>query len=100
MSKTDKTRPWWVRMADEPMVNCRPAHNHRFGPCTLPTEITAASACLGQRLTGCYWRATDHFLYDCGGVTGGREAYHFHREARRRDRREARRALRAYHHED
>ena len=44
MSKTDKTRPWWVRIADAPMVTCAPVHDHRFGPCTLRDEITAVSA--------------------------------------------------------
>ncbi|AHH99071.1 hypothetical protein GCM10010174_68340 [Kutzneria viridogrisea] len=97
MSKTDKTRPWWVRIADEPMVTCVPAHNHRFGPCTLPDEITADSASLWPLPSGCYWLATDHFLFDCGGTSGGREWYHFRRQERRRDRRQARRELRAYH---
>ncbi len=104
MSKTDKTRPWWVRLAEEPMVNCRPVHNHRFGPCTLPDEITAESASLSHRTGGCYWHATDRFVYDRGGVTGGREAHYLRREDRRRDRREARRQarrdLRAYHDVD
>jgi hypothetical protein len=47
MSKTDKTRPWWVRLADKPMVTCLPVHDHRFGLCTLPDKITAESASLG-----------------------------------------------------
>ena len=101
MSKTDKTRPWWVRIADEPMMTCSPAHNHRFGPCTLPAEITAAGASLWQRPSGgCYWRATQHYFYDCGGTSGGREGTYLRREDRRRDRRRARRELRAYRGED
>ena len=70
MSKTDKTRPWWVRMAEAPMVNCRPVHDHRFGPCTLPEEITADSASMNRSgRSGCYWGATDHYLFDCGSIS-------------------------------
>jgi hypothetical protein len=100
MSKTDKTRPWWVRIADAPMVTCAPVHDHRFGPCELPDEITARSASVGYRTSGCYWRATDYYVFDCGGVGGGREWYYFRREERRRGRRQARRELRAYRGED
>lgn len=102
MSKTDKTRPWWVRMADAPMVTCVPVHDHRFGPCTLPDEITADSASLNRRMTAdrCYWGATDHYLFDRGGVSGGREWQDFRREERRRSRRQARRELRACHGDD
>jgi hypothetical protein len=96
MSKADKTRPWWVRMADAPMVTCVPVHDHRFGPCTLPDGITAGSALVSHRASGCYWRATDYYVFDCGGVGGGREWYWFRREERRRSRRQARRDLRAY----
>jgi hypothetical protein len=53
MSKTDKTRPWWVRMADAPGVTCVPAHDHRFGSCTLPDKITAANASLSFRRGRC-----------------------------------------------
>lgn len=100
MSKTDKTRPWWVRLADAPMTTCLPVHDHRFGPCTLPDEITADGASLSSRTSGCYWRATDHFLFDQGGVSGGREWHDICREERRRARRLARRELRAYRGQD
>ena len=100
MSKTDKTRPWWVRMADAPLVTCVPEHDHRFGPCTLPGEITAGSASLNKRTGGCHWRASVSFLFDCGGISGGREWYLFRREERRRSRHRARRELRAWHSED
>lgn len=99
MSKTDKTRPWWVRIADAPMVTCVPAHDHRFAPCTLPDEITADSASLNPRPSGCHWRATASYLCD-GGLSGGREWYLIRREERRRDRHRARRELRAYRGED
>lgn len=98
MSRTDKTRPWWVRMADAPGVTCIPVHDHRHGPCTLPDKITPSTASLNRvdKAGRCYWAATDHFIFDLGGVTGGREWQRIRRETRRRDRRAARRALRAY----
>jgi hypothetical protein len=87
MSRTDKTRPWWVRMADEPMVTCVPVHDHRFGECTLPGEITADSA----RPAGCHWTTSFDRI---GRVDGAREWYFIRREDRRRSRRGARREIR------
>jgi hypothetical protein len=96
MSRTDKTRPWWVRMADAPMVTCLPVHDHRFGPCSLPDEITADNACLGTNPGSCYWGTS----YDrIGRVDGAREWYHIRREDRRRSRYRARRELRGYRRE-
>ncbi|GGL50467.1 hypothetical protein [Planomonospora parontospora] len=100
MSKTDKTRPWWVRMADAPMVTCVPVHDHRFGSCTLPDEITADSASLNHCTSGCHWRATAYYVFDCGGVGGGREGYHLRRQERRRSRHQARCELHTWHDED
>lgn len=97
MSKTDKTRPWWVRMADAPMATSLPVHDHRFGPCTLPDEITTDSASLSRRTGGCYWSATAYAYYLFGYGHGGREWSCLRREERRRDRHQARRELRAYH---
>jgi hypothetical protein len=37
MSRTDKTKPLWVRHIEH---NPRPAHDHRFGPCDLPPTPT------------------------------------------------------------
>jgi hypothetical protein len=100
MSKTDKTRPLWVQMADAPMVTCVPVHDHRFGPCTLPDEVTADSASPSRRRGDCYWAGTDYHLFGlndgCRECTG----YYFRREERRRSRHQARRELRAYHGED
>jgi hypothetical protein len=99
MSKTDKTRPWWVRMADAPMVTCVPVHDHRFGPCTLLDSITPDTASLSFRRGRCYWGGTDSF--NCFRNDGGaREWYHLRRQDRRRSRHRARRALRACHGED
>ena len=101
MSRTDKTRPWWVRLADEPGVTCMPVHDHRFGPCTLPDEITPSTSGINRYIDrGCYWGATDHFIFDVGSDTGGREWSEMCRESRRRSRHRARQALRAYLPED
>ncbi|MGI5352710.1 hypothetical protein ACQEU8_31690 [Streptomyces sp. CA-250714] len=37
MSRTDKTKPLWVRHAEHAP---RPVHDHRFGPCDLPPRPT------------------------------------------------------------
>jgi hypothetical protein len=94
MSNTDKTRPWWVRMADVPMVTCVPVHDHRFEPCTLPDEVTAGSASLGVQ-RGCYWRSTDHRRFERNDA-GSREWNHLRREDRRRSRHQARREVRGH----
>ncbi|WP_128375918.1 hypothetical protein [Streptomyces cavernae] len=96
MSKTDKTRPWWVRMADAPTVTRVAMHDHRFGPCTLPDDITPDSASLSHRTSGgCYWSATAYAYHLFGYGEGGREWYLFRRETRRRSRHRTRRELRA-----
>lgn len=100
MSKTDKTRPWWVRMADAPMATCLPVHDHRFGPCTLPDEITADSASLSHRTVGCHWSATAYAYHRFGYGHGGREWFRLRREERRHDRRRTRRELHAYHDQE
>jgi hypothetical protein len=90
MSRTDKTRPWWVRMADAPMATCVPVHDHRFGPCSLPDEVNAESARLGFHPGRCHWGTS----YDrIGRVDGGREWYHVRRADRRRSRHRARHEL-------
>jgi hypothetical protein len=100
MSRTDKTRPRWVKMADRPMVTCRPEHDHRFRPCTLPEQINADTAPIYRPTKGCYWVVTDQLASmvhnGCRECTG----YYFRREDRRRSRHHARRELRAYHGED
>ncbi|WP_067495390.1 hypothetical protein [Actinoplanes sp. TFC3] len=90
MSRTDKTRPQWVQMADTPMATSVPVHDHRFGGCTLPAEITPEST----KPTGCHWVATA-FYGDSRG--GNRERHYLLRTDRRRSRHEARRALRDSH---
>ncbi|MBB2914436.1 hypothetical protein FHS43_005748 [Streptosporangium becharense] len=100
MSKTDKTRPWWVRMADAPMATCLPVHDHRLGACTLPDEITADSASLSHRTSGCHWSTTAYAYHRFGFGDGGREGSCLRREERRRSRHRARRELRAYRDDD
>jgi hypothetical protein len=96
MSRTDKTRPWWVQLADEPMVACRPVHDHRFGPCTLPTEITADSVPTVAGRHGCHWGATRSYAVRRCESRGHREWGLFRRAERRRSRHETRYALRAH----
>ncbi|GAA0797391.1 hypothetical protein [Spirilliplanes yamanashiensis] len=95
MSRTDKTRPWWVRMAETPMVTCVPLHDHRFGPCTLPAEITADGAASPGR---CRWVGTTVLVLHHAPRT--REWTFQRRDDRRRDRHETRRDLRTWHDED
>jgi hypothetical protein len=94
MSKTDKTRPWWVQLVDAPGVTCKPVHDHRFGPCTPLDEPTAVRIPRGLRRCGCYWGATDSYWYRRCESHGHREWNYFRREARRRSRHQARRELR------
>ncbi len=100
MSRTDKTRPWWVKLAERPMVTCRPHHDHRFGPCTLPERVDATAAPIHRPARGCYWVVTAQFAdtmhNGCRECTG----YYFRRDERRRSRHETRRELRGYHGED
>lgn len=100
MSKTDKTRPWWVRMAEAPGVTCVPVHDHRFGNCTLPDEITADNASTSDRTSGCYWRGAGYHVLGCNSAGCGREWNQLRREERRRSRHQARRELRIYRGED
>lgn len=102
MSRTDKTRPWWVKMNDAPMVTCAPRHDHRFGPCTLPDEITAETASASHRTSGCYWGSTGHNSSGPGVLHNGCRdctGYYDRREDRRRSRRAARLELRNFHSE-
>jgi hypothetical protein len=97
MSKTDKTRPWAVRAAEQPMVTCMPVHDHRWSGCTLPVAHPDA---VGFRVEGCYWEASDRFTYGrgCSGC-GCRMCTDFYgrRAERRRERHETRRRLRNGH---
>jgi hypothetical protein len=96
MSRTDKTRPWRVRMAETPGVTAVAVHDHRFGPCTLPDRVSAAPH--GR----CYWAGGGYHVLGCEGEGGScsRERQVHRRRANRRDRYRARRELRAYRDAD
>lgn len=96
MSRTDKTRPWWVQMADAPMIACKPHHDHRFGPCTLPDEVTRHSAWLGDARDGCYWVGTRSYWYRRCESQGHREWAYWRRSENRRARHQERSRLRSH----
>ena len=88
MSRTDKTRPWWVQLADEPMVTSVPSHDHRFGPCTLPEKLGRT-----DDDSRCHWAGTA--AVNCHRHdNGAREWASFRRADRRRGRHHSRRELR------
>ena len=94
MARTDKTRPWHVRVSEDPMRTCRPRHDHRDGPCDLPADPRAADG----HLTRCRWAETAEVLYGRGGGCGcgwctGRT---WRRTERRRQRHAARRDAHAH----
>ncbi len=91
MSRTDKTRPWWVQLVDAPGVSCKPVHDHRFGPCTLPSRAVPQRADRGR----CHWVGTAAFNMRRCESHGHVESSFFNRQERRRDRHQTRRALRA-----
>ena len=82
-------------MADAPMTACRPVHDHRFGPCTLPERITAGSASVAERRDGCHWGGTQSYWFRRCESRGYREWSVFRRVERRRSRHDARCELRA-----
>ena len=96
MSRTDKTRPRWVRMAETPGLTSVPVHDHRFGPCTLPDRISADTTTIGAPRAGCYWRGGGYHVLGCDGGSCSRERQIWRQQANRHDRHQARRALRAY----
>jgi hypothetical protein len=102
MSKTDKTRPFWVRMADTPGLTSVPVHDHRFGPCTLPDRIHADTRSDDAAHARCFWGSGGYHVIGCpsDGGSCSREWQAYRREANRRDRYQARRALRRYRDED
>lgn len=54
MSKTDKTRPFHVKLwDDESNIEKVAVHDHRFNDCTLPTSLPEHVASFS--VAGCYW---------------------------------------------
>ncbi|HEY1133279.1 MAG TPA: hypothetical protein VGE77_01765 [Nocardioides sp.] len=116
MSKTDKTKPWWLRATERPMVTCVPVHRHHAGACDLPAAPadafggvgdwwpTAMAAPEGQT---CYWTWTTAIFYGrdrgtgcqcwmCGDTIGRRRRT---RHERRQARQEFQALLHEAHHE-
>lgn len=67
MSKTDKTRPWWVKASERAMVTCVPVHRHEDGLCDLPDDPREA---MGPRRNSCYWTASTLTTYGPGSGCG------------------------------
>jgi hypothetical protein len=84
VSRTDKTRPWWVQLMDAPggTFPVRPGS---------PREWTHPGP-----PSGCRWTGTSDFWLHRPEGLGSREWGEYRRTERRRDRRRARRELRAY----
>ena len=100
MSRTDKTRPMWVQVADTRLVTCVPHHDHRYGPCKLPDEITAVTVVMSEPRNGCSWSPNGSTMYNLSNGCRSCTGYYFRREERRRDRQKTRRELRRYRSED
>ncbi|GAA0424957.1 hypothetical protein [Streptomyces luteireticuli] len=93
MSRTDRTKPLWVRLGEH---DPRPVHDHRSGPCDLPPRPTRKDAD-----TRCRWEHPGSLLFRhtcCSGcaVRGcvkerQEEARAGNRKSRYADRRRARR---------
>jgi hypothetical protein len=85
-------------MADTPGVTTIPVHDHRFGACTLPGEISARTMGNAGPQGQCFWAAAGYHVLGCKGEGGScsRERQIYRRQANRRDRYRVRRALRAY----
>ncbi|QDQ15020.1 hypothetical protein [Streptomyces spectabilis] len=83
MSRTDKTKPLWVRHREH---RPRPVHDHRAGPCDLPPGPTRA-----EPGTRCRWESPGALLFDrtcCSGCGMRGCVTERQREARAGNRRE------------
>ena len=81
MSRTDRTKPLWVRCAEH---DPRPAHDHRDGGCDLPPSPTREDT--GTR---CRWDYSWFGQTCCSGPNGRaakRETGEMNRADNRRDR--------------
>ncbi|KOT95762.1 hypothetical protein ADK86_17230 [Streptomyces sp. NRRL F-5755] len=94
MSRTDKTKPLWVRHAEH---SPRPVHDHRYGPCDLPPHPTREAAA-----TRCRWEHPGALLFGhtcCAGCQRRgctKEWQGYVRSGNRRTRHMARREARRY----
>lgn len=88
MSRTDKTRPYWVQLTDDLFV-VAVRHDHRFGPCDLDDEDVRFC---NTRYTGPRW---DRWAQRCyryipaygysGGAWPKRKGNSWAREERKQD---------------
>ncbi|PRX99553.1 hypothetical protein [Allonocardiopsis opalescens] len=90
MSRTDKTKPVWVRFLEH---GPRPVHDHRYGPCDLPPALTREES--GTR---CRWMPAIGQTCCLGpnGRAAKREMGDWRRAHNRRDRYAARLEARRY----
>ena len=84
MSRTDKTKPLWVRFAEHGL---RPVHDHRYGDCDLPPKLTREDAD-----THCTWQHA--FGTTCCSGPNGRAAKKERGDMDRADNRKQRYAAR------
>ncbi|MEU8995776.1 hypothetical protein ACGFSD_13315 [Streptomyces caniferus] len=101
MSRTDKTKPLWVRHAEH---HPRPVHDHRYGACDLPphpARETAPTRCRwedparqllfgGTCCAGCKVRSHIKERQEWARAGNRRERYAGRQEARRSAARESR----------
>ena len=96
MSRTDKTKPLWVRHLEH---NPRPIHDHRFGPCDLPPLTREVGD------TRCHWEPGTHFYTGtcCAGCnvrSCNKERQAMNTTANRKSRHAARQEARRYTREE
>ncbi|MFG2888431.1 hypothetical protein [Streptomyces sp. NPDC048248] len=93
MSRTDRTKPLWVRHAEH---NPRPVHDHRYGTCDLPPHPTGeepAARCRWENpgallfrrtcCSGCFDRACVKERQQMARADNRKARYAGRREARR-----------------
>ncbi|UNO38527.1 hypothetical protein [Streptomyces sp. MST-110588] len=92
MSRTDKTKPLWVRHAEH---RPRPVHDHRYGDCDLPPGPTRE-----RTDTRCRWEDPGMLLIGrtccagCGNRSCIKERQEFTRTSNRKERYAGRREAR------
>jgi hypothetical protein len=71
MSKTDKTRPAWVKATDK-AAYLVPVHDHRFGGCDLPerAEATRHGVYAPPKGARCHWGISAAFWASPAGRCG------------------------------
>ena len=95
MARTDKTRPFRVKMAESPN-NYKAVHRHGNQPCDLPGDRPLPQWGDGYIRTACYWTYTDGFVCTGEGHCCCRlcTSYWTRRWERRADRHRSRRECR------